>query len=107
MEDVYERRNKYQKPVDYEQVLNMQMARIAQFRSNKDMEKYEESVDTLIFMLPSKLRESASEYKKKNDISYDISMQGKAAYDRLWRFINEELEKYNLIFRSSYIKTYS
>jgi len=102
----YTVRDKYQKSIDYEQILFNQMNRIAQFRSNKDVDHYEFSIDTLIFMLPHELREKVLEYKHNNNIDYNTTKEGVIRYDDLWRFVNSVLEESNLIFRTSYIKTY-
>ena len=103
----YERQEKYQKPIDYETILGHQMSRIAQYRSNKERELYEESVDTLLIMLPKNLRDKGMELKTKENIHYDISENGKKKYDMLWIHINESLEEHNLIYKTSYLKTYS
>lgn len=103
----YDKQEKYQKPVDYEIILGQQMSRISQFRSNKDIEMYEESVDTLLLMLPKKLRDQAIKYKRDNNIEYNVANNGKKKYDDLWVFINDLLEEANIIFKTSYIKTYS
>ena len=105
-EDKYTIIDKFQKAMDYEQVLNMQIARISQYMSSKDIELYEESVDTLILMLPEELRHDALAYKKENNINYLLSTEGKKKYDDLWVFVNKLLENHNLIFRTSFTKTY-
>lgn len=102
----YTIRDRYQKSIDYEQILFNQMNRIAQFRSNKDVDHYEFSIDTLIFMLPRELRERVMMYKKDEGIVYNTTKEGIVRYDDLWRFVNNVLEESNLIFRTSYIKTY-
>ena len=103
----YERQEKYQKPIDYETILGHQMSRIAQYRSNKERELYEESVDTLLIMLPKNLRDKALSFKQQEHIYYDMSEAGKIKYDTLWIQINEALEEHNLIYKTSYLKTYS
>ena len=102
----YTIRDKYQKPVDYEQLLFNQMNRISNNRSAGDLERYIDSIETLIIMLPINLRDKAREYKKENNVTFGISEKNKKSYDDLLIFINEHLEKTNLIFRTSYIKTY-
>ena len=102
----YTIRDKYQKPVDYEQLLFNQMNRIAMARSQSNLENFQSSVNTLVIMLPKELRDKAQAYIKKNKIGYGLSAKQKQLYDSLWEYINEILEGSNLIFRTSYIKTY-
>jgi len=95
---VYEKEEEgYRYPVNYEGLLNQQLGRIAYFRSNnssyKTIEKYEEAVDTLILMLPSKLRKKALQFKKKHNIEYNISREGKKNYDKLWEYCNQIMEE--------------
>ena len=105
-EPSYTSYNKYQKGIDYEQLLLQQMGRIAQYRSSKQLIMYEEAVDTLVLMLPVEMQETALKYKKDENICFGISQQQKDGYDRLWRFITKLLSEANLIYRTSYIKTY-
>ncbi|RLF35431.1 MAG: hypothetical protein DRN08_03070 [Thermoplasmata archaeon] len=102
----YEKQDRYHGFINYESILMQQLNRIAKYRSDKKIELYEQSVDTLIYMLPQDMREKAMEYKKKHDIRYEITQQGIQKYDDLWRYCNELLENANLIFKQSYIKTY-
>jgi len=104
--DDYTREYKYQKGLDFEQLLLQQMSRIAQYRSQKKLELYEESIDTFILMLPLEMQEKALDYKKIHKITFGIKPEQKALYDDLWRFCNKLLSKANLIYRTSYIKTY-
>jgi hypothetical protein len=104
--DNYTREYKYQKGIDYEQLLLQQMSRIAQYRSQKKLELYEESIDTFILMLPLELQDKALSYKKEEEITFGISKKQKQSYDDLWRFCNKLLSQANLIYRTSYIKTY-
>lgn len=102
----FQKTSKYQKGVDYEQLLLRQMDRIAQFSSDKRLELYEASVDTLINMFPLSLQKRALEFKSQQGITFGISLEKKESYDRLWRFCNELLQEANLIYRTSYIRTY-
>jgi len=104
MTEEYVKQEKYQKALDYEQLLFFQIERISKFRSNKDYEHYEISIETFIMMLPKVLRDKAMEYKKNNDLTIDSGLVTK--WDELWVFINERLEDNNLIFKTSYIKTF-
>lgn len=105
-EPKYQRQERYKGFINYEGLLNQQINRIAEHLSAKKMELFEISVDTLIYMFPLDLRNKALKYKKEHNIEYDLSLNGVQAYVRLWLFCNELLEKNNLIFKSSYIKTY-
>lgn len=98
----------YYRIINYENILANQINRIAERRSNKEIEKYEESVDTLIFMLPLKIRKDALKYKKDHDIKYGISATDKAKYDDLWQYVNELMEnsKPSLIFKIQEYTTY-
>jgi len=102
----YDREEAYRQQIEYETLLNQQIGRIAQFRSNKQWEEYEESIETLILMLPAKLREDANKFKEENKIEYDLSLAGRKRYDNLWRFCNRIMEESNLSFKTRYIKTY-
>ena len=99
-------KEKYTKPIDYESNLSIQMSRIATFRSNRQYREYFTSVDTLVFMLPKKMRSDALEYKKNNNVSMDVCSYGVNQYDEFWMYVNELLEDANLIYRTGYIKTY-
>ena len=103
----YEKQDKYQKPVDYEQNLLQQMGRIAQYRSNNEFVKYIQGITALIIMLPKDLRTKSFDYKKELGLTYAVTADGIDKYDELWIFINELLEEANLIYRMSYIKTFS
>lgn len=106
-DDEYEIRSKFQQKIDYETVLLQQMGRIAQHRSSGDLKQYESSIDTLVLMLPSEVRNKAIVFKKENDISYKIELVGKKKYDILWEYINQLLEDNNLIYHTKYVKSYS
>ena len=86
--------------VDYEGLLAAQVNRIADTRA-KDLKRYEDNVDTLCVMLPSGLRGEAREYRKEKGVVIDLTERGKQRYDLFWIFINELLEKSNLIFKTS------
>lgn len=103
----FERQEKYQKPVDYEQNLLQQMGRIAQYRSNNEFVKYIQGLTALIIMLPKDMREKSLSHKQDLGITFQVNIEGIEKYDQLWIFVNELLEEANLIYRMSYIKTYS
>jgi len=106
-EDNFEVQNRFQHKLDYENIILQQMGRIAQHRSNKDLIHYQASIDTLVIMLPSILRDKVLEYKEAEGIGFSIKTEGKIKYDLLWEFINKLLEENNLIFHTKYIKSYS
>ena len=99
--DLEDRRSYYRGVVNYEAILAKQISRVAEYRSEKNIPLYEESVDTLILMMPLEMRNKALEYKKKHNIVYGGDNNGKALYDDLWQFSNELLERGNLIFKTS------
>lgn len=104
----FEQQDFYSKGIDYEGLLNQQTSRISYFRSTKKYEEYFSSVDTLVLMLPKELRGLAMDFKKQNNISYNMSSsKGVDLYDRLWDYCNTLLEENNLTFKTRYIKTYS
>jgi len=105
--DGYSLNFKYQKPLKYEEVLTIQLNRIAGFRSNRNWENYEDSIITLGFMLPLELRKLIINYQCDNEINnIDTSRNGIKKYDMLWMYINKLLQEENLIFNTTYIKTY-
>jgi len=106
-DDTFEIQNRFQHKLDYENIILQQMGRIAQHRSNKDLIHYQASIDTLVIMLPSVLREKVFEYKEDEGIGFSINTEGKTKYDLLWEYINKLLEENNLIFHTKYIKSYS
>lgn len=105
-ESEYEKQPIYKQPLDYESVLVQQMNRIATALSNNDNEKFYAGVDTLICILPRDLRHMALEYKKNNNIIYDLSMDGKRLYIDLWQYCNNIMEEGGMIFKLRYIKTF-
>jgi len=104
----FEQQDFYSKGIDYEGLLNQQTSRISYFRSTKKYEEYFSSVDTLVLMLPKELRRLALDFKKQNNVSYNMSSsKGVELYDSLWDYCNTLLEDNNLAFKTRYIKTYS
>lgn len=102
----YTKQERYTKGLNYETVLLEQFNRIAYFRSNKDLDNYQYSIDVLIFLLPNDLRSTALNYKKTHNIKHDITTAGLAIWDELLIVVNELLENSNMIFKTRYTKTY-
>jgi len=98
--------SKFQNIINYENLLGQQINRIAEARTKKHLETYEEAVDTLVFMLPSKMRQDAVRFKDEHGIQYDMSYAGKMKYDKLWMHCNKLLEEGNLIFKVSNYDTF-
>ena len=92
--------------LDYEGIINDQLKSIANFRNNKRLELYEESIDTLVLMLPITLRELATKYKRDNNVNYDLSNGGKKNYDDLWIYCNKILEENKISFKYKTRKVY-
>lgn len=105
--DDFDIESRYHNKIDYETILLQQMGRIAQYRSSKELKFYQSSIDTLVYMLPVKLRTQALKYKNDNDIVFNMSSIGLHKYDQLWEYINNLLEENNLIYHTKYIKSYS
>lgn len=102
----YSIREKYTKGLNYEASLIEQLNRISFFHSNGDWDKFEYSVDALSYMIPKDIRDKVLKYKLDNNIKHNTNIEGRNDYIKLWEHINQLLEEANLIFSSSYIKTY-
>jgi len=98
--------SRYQNIINYENLLGQQINRIAEARTSKHHETYQEAIDTLVFMLPEDMRQDALRFKDEHDIKYEMSNEGKMKYDKLWRHCNILLEKGNLIFKVARYDTY-
>jgi len=102
--DEYTISEKYRKPLDYEKLLLDQISSISHYRNERKYQNYIVSIETLIIMLPNELRKTVMVYKKDNEIVYSLGNKDK--YDNLWLYINQLLEENNIIFKTSFIKTY-
>ena len=103
------KQHKYQQGLAYENVLTNYISYIANLRVN-DPKKYASSIETLILMCPKDIRVLC--FDKMIDLGIErcsyLSMNADkmSKYDRLWEYINTVLEDKNMIFKTSYIKTY-
>jgi len=105
----YVKEFKYQQGLAYENVLTNFIGYIANLRVN-DPRKYAAGVETFILMCPNDIRQQGFERLENNGLSrgnyQHISTERMLLYDDLWVFINNVLEENNMIFKTSYIKTY-
>jgi hypothetical protein len=105
----YTKQAKFQAALNYESIIAGHIANIAMYR-DKNPRMYASSIETLILMCPHELREKAQkrmqELKIGNSNYTNLTTSQIRLYDRLWQYVSELLEKQNLIFRTSYIKTY-
>ena len=92
-------RRDYKQYVPIEGLVTSQINRILEYRSKKLWENYEESVDALIDLLAPEDEETVLEYKKKENICYDISQDGKERYVCLFRFIKKQLFMKNIVWK--------
>ena len=106
-DDQFDVQSRFQHKIDYETILLQQIGRIAQYRSSKELIFYQSSIDTLVLMLPSKLRTDALQYKDENNIRFSIDSKGQYNYDLLWEYVSKLLEENNLIYHTKFIKSYS
>ena len=91
----------YKQFIPIEQLLTRHIDRIMEYRSKKDLERYEESIEALIDLLSPESEERVIEYKHENNIIYDISNEGKEKYVQLFRFIKREWANDNIIWKRS------
>lgn len=89
----------YREQLSIENLAAGQINRIMEARSKKMTEIFEESVDALIDLLPPEMEESILNYKEKNNIKYDTSIEGKMKYVQLFREIKKQLSKCNIIWK--------
>lgn len=87
--------------IPIEQLVTRHIDRIMEYRSKKDVEHFEESVEALIDLLAPESEKVVIEYKKSQGIDYDLSQQGKESYVQLFRFIKREWAKHNIIWKRS------
>ena len=110
MTNEYTKTFKFQEGLNYEAVLTRMIGDIALWRV-KDPRMYACGVETLILMCDSEMHEKGMEQLVKLGLRrceyQSINNEKMRLYDDLWRFMLQEFEKRNLIFRKSYVKTYS
>lgn len=93
----------YRNILPIEAIVAGQINRVMEFRSKKQTEFFEESVEGLIDLLPPEIEESILDYKKQNNINFDLSVAGKEKYVMLFREIKKQLSNQNIVWhRSSY-----
>ena len=99
----FAKESSYRTILPIEAIVAGQINRIMEYRSKKLFEYYEEAVDALIDLLPPEIEGSILEFKKQNNIAYDISVSGKDRYVVLFREIKTQLNKCNIVWhRGSY-----
>lgn len=109
-ENKYSQKEKYQAAINYENILGMHISSIARYR-DENPKRYISSIETFILMCPKEIRSKG--FNKLTELGLrrceyeNITNKKKILFDDLWQFINELLEEKNLIFKTSYIKTFS
>jgi len=99
----------YTNKLDVEGLLLTHMNRIAIYR-DKDMTRYCSSVETHILNCPKKIRKLG--FKKMDDLGLQrcdyssITREKFILYDDLYVYVNELLEKNQMIWKSKQIKTF-
>jgi len=105
----YSKQSQYKDGLNYEMILSGHLANIARYR-DLNPRTYASSIETLILMCPTELREEAQKYRQELQIGNcrytNLTPDTIRLYDKLWEYINRMLQENNLIFRTSYIKTY-
>jgi len=91
----------YKQYIPVEHLVTSQIERIMSYRSDKNFEHYEESVDALIDLLAPDSEKDVLEYKNNNNINYDTSHEGIQRYIGLFRYIKSHLAKENIIWKRS------
>ncbi len=109
MTESFKRTKRFQEGLSYEQVMTSFLGDIAKWRVY-DPRQYAAGVETLILMCPKELTEKGqtrlTEMGLKRCDYQHMSSERMRLYDDLWLFMKEQLEQDNLIYRTSYIKTY-
>lgn len=91
----------YKQFIPIEHLVTRQIDRIMEYRSKKQFELYEESINGLVDLLEPESEEIVLEYIDENKVSYDLSDEGKEKYIKLFRFIKREWAKANVIWKRS------
>jgi hypothetical protein len=98
-----DRQQSYRTFIPIESLVAGQINRIMEYRSKKLTEYYEEAVDALVDLLPPEIELSILDYRKNNDIKFDLSLEGKEKYVKLFREIKLQLNNMNIVWhRGSY-----
>lgn len=93
-----EYQSKYRTVIPIESLVATQINRIMEYRSKKLTEYYEEAVDALIDLLPPELETAILNYRKDNDIRFDLSLDGKDKYVKLFREIKKQLNAKDIVW---------
>lgn len=88
----------YRTFIPIESLVASQINRIMEYRSKKLMEYYEEAVDALIDLLPPELEKTILNYKKDNNVKFDLSPSGREKYVELFREIKLQLNNTNIVW---------
>ena len=91
----------YKQFIPIENLVTKQIDRIMMYRSEKNLERYEESVEALIDLLSPDAETIVLGYKKENGICFNTTSKGKDKYVDLFRFIKKHLASENIIWKRS------
>lgn len=96
-------RSDYRGMLNYESILSAHIQKLMQYRDSSPR-SYVSSIETLIIHCPLKIRNNAFKKLRSLELTrgrYDgLSNDKLLVYDDLLIYINEQLEKNNLIFRT-------
>lgn len=87
--------------IPIENLVTKQIDRIMTHKSVKNWEFYEESIEALIDLLDPATEKEVIDFKKKNDVEYNLSYFGVEKYTLLFRFIKQHLANDNIIWKKS------
>ena len=96
-------RSDYRGMLNYESILSTHIQQLMQYR-DRDPRTYASGIETLIIHCPKKIRDNS--FKKIKQLGLERGRYGQLTedkliiYDDLLIYINEQLEKNNLIFRT-------
>ena len=97
-------KREYKGLINYEAILGGHLNRVAGYR-DLDPRRYASSVETFALMCPPAIARDCLKQLKEIGLMhgiYDtITTERMLLYDKLWLFINEELSKAGLIFKTS------
>ena len=94
-------KREYRQFVPIENLVTGQIGRIAEYRSKKLWEFYIEAVEMLIDLLPPDVEETVLQFKKTNNIEYDLSNEDKRLYVLLFRYIKKQLTTKNIVWNEA------
>jgi hypothetical protein len=109
MTEEYYSEDSFKNQLDVEGLLLMHMNRIAMYRDT-DIKRYCSGVETLILLCPRNIREKVFQFMDEQKMirgKYDaVTEERLVIYDDLHIFINEQLEKNHMIWKTRSVKTY-